>query len=100
MSGYDNKNKWKIEHPSLPSAICPVPPHSAEIPVPVFAQLPSPEDVGFDEKLNDSNDAYFGIEQDSVRKGFDQQELSDVARYLGLSKKTSEILASRLNEKK
>ena len=53
----------------------------------------------YDEKLNDSNYADFGIEQNSVRKGFDQHELSDLAWNLGLSKKASEILASRLNEK-
>ena len=59
----------EIEYPSLPSAIRPVP-HSGEIPVPVFAQLPCLEDVGYDEKLSDSNDADSEIE-DSVRKGFD-----------------------------
>ena len=60
----------EIEYPSLPSAIRPVP-NSAEIPVPVFAQLTCLEDVGYDEKLSDSNDADSEIEQDSVRKGFD-----------------------------
>ena len=49
------------------SSIRPVP-HSAEIPVPVFAQLPSLEDVGYDEKLSDSNDADFEIEQETVAR--------------------------------
>ena len=44
ISGYNKKNKWKMEYPSLPSAIRPVP-HSAETPVPFFAQLPCLEDV-------------------------------------------------------
>ena len=61
-SSYNKKNKWKIEYPSLPSAILPVP-HSAKIPVPVLPQLSCLEDVGYDEKLSDSNDADFEIEQ-------------------------------------
>lgn len=97
-SGYNKKNKCKIEYPSLPSAIRPVP-HSTEIPVPVFAQLPSLEDLDPDEELSDNNDADFEIEDDAARKGFDQNELNDLARDLGLSKKASELLASRLNEK-
>ena len=67
--------------------------------MPVFAQLPCLEDVVYDEKLSDCNDANFEIEQDSVRKGFDQPDISDLERDLGLSRKASEILASRLNEK-
>lgn len=41
----------------------------------------------------------FEIHEDSVRRGFDQHELNDLARDLGLSKKASEILPSSLNEK-
>ena len=74
-------------------------PHSAEIPVPVFVQLFSLENLDYDEELSGSNDADFEIEDDSVRKGFDQHEIHDLARDLGLSKKASELLASRLNEK-
>lgn len=99
-SGYNKKNKCKIEYPSLLSAIRPVP-HSAEIPVPVFNEFHSLEEgeyvYGADE--SDSNDEDFEIEDDSVRKGFEQQELNDLVRDLGLSKKASELLASRLNEK-
>ena len=79
-SGYNKKYKWKIEYPSLPSAICPVP-HSAEIPVPVFAQLPCPEDMGYDEKLSESNDADFEIEQESVRTGFHLSDLHEIWDY-------------------
>uniref|UniRef100_A0A6P7FIP8 Uncharacterized protein LOC114329810 n=1 Tax=Diabrotica virgifera virgifera TaxID=50390 RepID=A0A6P7FIP8_DIAVI len=42
-SGYNKKNKCKIEYPSLLSAIRPVP-HSAEIPVPAFNEFPSLEE--------------------------------------------------------
>ena len=94
-SGF-NKNS-KIEYPILLSAIKSMP-HSAEIPVPVFEQLPY-LDVSDDEERSDSNDADFEIHEDSVRRGFDQHELNDLARDLGISKKTSEIPASRLNEK-
>lgn len=99
-SGYNKKNKCKIEYPSLPSAIRPVP-HSAEIPVPVFKELPSLEIQEYEsgEDRSDPYDEDFEIEHDSVRKGFDQHELNDLARDLGLSKKASELLASRLHEK-
>ncbi|XP_069623312.1 uncharacterized protein [Ranitomeya imitator] len=97
-TGFNRKNKSKIEYPNLPSAIRPMP-HSAEIPVPVFEQLPFLEVLSDVDEHSDSNDAEFEIHKDSVRKGFDQHELNDLARELGLSKKASELLASRLNEK-
>ena len=74
-------------------------PHSAKTPVPVFKQLPHLEDLSDVEERSDSNDADFDIHQDPVRRGFDQHELNHFARDLGLSKKASEILSSRLNEK-
>ena len=49
------------------------------------------------EDRSDPNDQE---EDDSFRKGFEQHEMNDLARDLGLSKKASELLASRLNQKK
>ena len=97
-SGYNKKNKCSIEYPSLPSAIRPVP-HSFEIPVPVFVTLPSLEEQYDSDEVSDNSSSDFVIKDDSVRKGFHQHELSDLARDLGLSKKASELLASRLREK-
>ena len=71
-------------------------PHSSEIPVPVFVTLPSLEEQYDGDEVSDNSDSDFVIEDDSVRKEFDQHELSDLARDLGLSKKTSKLLASRL----
>ncbi|GBO30867.1 hypothetical protein AVEN_218441-1 [Araneus ventricosus] len=72
-------------------------PHSAEIPVPVFKELPSLEIQEYEsgEDRSDPNDEDFEIEDDSVRNGFEQHELNDLARDLELSKKASELLASR-----
>ena len=67
--------------------------------MPVFVQLLSLENLDYDEELSGSNDADFEIEDDSVRKGFNQHEINDLVLDLGLSKKASELLASRLNEK-
>uniref|UniRef100_A0A6P7GL81 Uncharacterized protein LOC114333513 n=1 Tax=Diabrotica virgifera virgifera TaxID=50390 RepID=A0A6P7GL81_DIAVI len=99
-SGYNKKNKCKIEYPSLLSAIRPVP-YSGENPLPVFNEFPylEEEEYGYGADESDSNDEDFEIEDDSVRKGFEQQELNDLVRDLELSKKASELLASRLNEK-
>lgn len=74
-------------------------PHSDEIPLPVFKQLPPLEDLCYVEKRSDSNNADFEIHEDSVRREFDQHDLNDLACNLGLSKKASEILALRLNDK-
>lgn len=90
-SGYKKKNKCKIEYPSLLSAIHSVP-RSAEIPVPVLKEWPFFEIPEFE------YDEDFEIEDDFVRERFDH-ELNDLARYLGLFKKASEPVASRLREK-
>ena len=70
----------------MPSAIRSMP-HLDKTPVPVFEQLPPLENLSDAEERSDSNDAGFEIYEDSVRRGFDQHELNDLARDLGLSKK-------------
>ena len=60
----------KVEYPNLLSAIRPMP-HLAEIPVPVFEQLPYLEYLSDDEERSDSDDADVEIHEDSVRRGFD-----------------------------
>ena len=49
--------------------------HSTEIPVLVFVQLPSLEELDDNEEFSDSNDADFEIKDDSAHKWFDQHEL-------------------------
>ena len=93
-SRLNKKNKRKVKYPNLPSAIRPIL-HS----VPVFEQLPPLEYLSDVEERSNSNDTDFEIHEDSVRRGFDYHELNDLVCDLGLSKKASEILASRLNEK-
>ena len=58
--GFNEKNKSKIEYPSLSSAIRPMP-HSVEIPAPVFEQLPPVEDLIDVEECDDNSDADFEI---------------------------------------
>ena len=70
-SGFNKKNKSKVEYPNLLSVIRPMP-YSAEIPVLVFKQLPYLEDLSDGEERSDSNDADFKIHEDSVHRGFDQ----------------------------
>ena len=43
IAGFNKKARHKISYPNLDSAIRPVP-HSDEVPVPVFDQLPTLED--------------------------------------------------------
>ena len=84
-SGFNKKNKSKIEYTNILSAITPMP-HSVEIPVPVFEQLPHLEDLSDVEECSDSNDTDFDIHEDPVRRRFDQHKLNDLAHDLGLSK--------------
>lgn len=98
-----NHHMWK--YPDILSAIRPVP-HSDEVPIPTFHQLPEL----CDDKSNTSDathEVYKGEdcdyeENDVMCSGpqcFSQNELSDLIRDLNLSKQASELLASRLNEK-
>ena len=58
-------------------------PHSHAIPVPNFEQPPL-KDLSDVEERSDSNDIDFEIHEDSVRRGFDQQELKYLTCVLGL----------------
>ncbi|KAK9881157.1 hypothetical protein WA026_014507 [Henosepilachna vigintioctopunctata] len=71
------------------------------MPVSVFQELTCleiQEDELSDDR-SDHSDKDFEVEDDSVRRGFNQNELNNLVRDLGLSKKASELLASRLYEK-
>lgn len=87
LSAYNKINKYKIKYPSSPSTIHLVP-HSAEIPEPVFKELLflKIQEYESGEDQSDSNDD-FEIVVDSIRKGYKQHELNDLAWNLGLSKK-------------
>jgi len=84
-SGYNKKNTCKIEYPNIPSAILSVP-HSAEIRVPVFKEIPSFEIQEYEcgEDQSNTNDKVYIIENNSIFKGFNHHELNDLARDLCL----------------
>ena len=98
-SGRNKKNRHTITYPSLDSAIRPVP-HLLEMPVPVCSGLPLEEDMA--DVVEDEGDVDFQ-EANSIYNSkpqcFNQAELNDLVRDLSLSKESSELLASRLNEK-
>ena len=105
--GFSSKSKHRIQYPSLDSAILPVP-HSNEIPVPVFAEFQDSDDSESNTSEEDhmAEPDYLDISEISTASSssrspqcFDQSELNDLVRDLGLSKESSELLASRLNEK-
>ena len=109
--GFNQKNKSRIQYPSIPSAIRPVQ-HCDEIPVSVFKRpglepvitdcyqfLPDPDpEISDDvESPDDSRDEDF-IKSKPLQT-FNQEELNDLVRDLALSKAASELLASRLHQK-
>lgn len=101
ITGINRNNRSKWTYPDLVSARRPVP-HSEEVPIPTFHQLPElcedescPSDQPSDTHEGDSE--YEGMS--SIPQRFNQDELNDLTRDLNLSKEASELLASRLNDK-
>ncbi|KAK4321206.1 hypothetical protein Pmani_007978 [Petrolisthes manimaculis] len=103
VAGFTGKTRHLIAYPSLDSAIRPVP-HSDDVPKPIFTQLASVESDSecdtevTEESTNRNSDSDFGGIS-TEQQTFSQAELNDLVRDLGLSKKLSELLASRLKDK-
>jgi len=103
--GINRKNRNSLTYPNLDSAIRPVP-YSEELPVPVFEGLPQLESPLSSEEEDVSIDSDNTLADNDFPPSllspqlFSQGELNDLARDLILSKESSELLASRLKEKK
>ena len=82
-SGYSKKTQQKLSYPNLDSAIRPVP-HSHEIPVPVFTELPSLEDEDdiceSDENHGYASDTDFVNISTKEHENFNQAKLNDLIR--------------------
>ena len=78
----------QIKYPNIPS-ISKTIPHSEQIPVPVYRAVSSMSGSSVDLPCssNASNEFVFDVNES---KKFDQAELNDLARDLGLSKKSSD----------
>ena len=88
-----------VVYPNVPSAIKPVL-HNYEIPIPnPSSDIDSSLCTLSDEDVIECNEIYQPIEEKIESQLFDQAELNDLIIYLGLSKKSSQLLGSRLNEK-
>ena len=99
LTGINRKKRKSLLYPNLPSALRPVA-HCDEIPIPVFKELPDVPnenlDVNFEEN-DDLNDNDF-VPKSSEPILFNQDELSNLIRDLNLSKESSELLASQIND--
>lgn len=98
ITGFNAKNKNRIIYPDLPSAIRPVP-HSDELPVPT---KPTVDETNMGD-TDSTEQSSTSVDVDPVYEGssnephlISQSELNDLVRELGLSKKKSELLGSRL----
>jgi hypothetical protein len=99
MAGFNRNKKKTWTYPNLESARRPVP-HSQDIPVPIYKELPS------ESEYSPTDDSQMSIsysasseKSDSGPQIFAQKDLNDLIRDLGLSKESSELLASRLLER-
>ena len=109
VKGYNRKNKNLISYPQVRSVNFPVPIHtntndSKEINEEELEDL-NDEDLldgslECDESQNFSTEESDFEENTADAEKWDQDEVSDLCRDLGLSKESSELLASRLKEKK
>ena len=109
MSGWNQRKKKDWYYPDIESARRPIP-HCAEVPVPAFTSLPAltaademveaMDDTDSGDSSISSSSSMGGVEYSpsSKPKPFSQGQLNDLIRDLGLSKESSEILASRLDE--
>lgn len=103
ITGHNSKNKKVISYPNLLSAIRPVE-HSEVLPVPeppndlnsIETELFSDEQSELDEQ---DNEEFQSITENVEPKLFNQIELNDLVRDLGLTKEKAELLGSRLKEK-
>lgn len=89
------KSRHKIVYPSLESAIRPVP-HSDDLPIPVFRELETEVETP---STSYSDSGGSEVVLDCSPRQFSQADVNDLVRDLNLSKKASELLASRLRER-
>ena len=99
--GFNAKNKSKIIYPNLPSAIRPVA-HCDEIPIPIYKESNPDEEITdkSDKGMPDNEHQDKDYAEELISEKFSQNELNDLVCDLALSKESSELLASRLAEKK
>ena len=99
MTAVNKKKHKSLIYPNLPSTLRPAA-LRGEIPIPVFKELSDAPnknlDVSFKEQ-DDLNDNDF-VPKSSEPVLINQEELSDFIRDLNLSKESSEVLASQLND--
>ena len=94
ITGFNASSRKKIKYPNLRSAMRSVP-HSGDLPVPT---PPVNKDLhGRIQSLEDIESTYSGTSGNEPH-WITQEDLNDLARELYLSKKQSELLASRLKQ--
>lgn len=97
ITGFNKKTKKNIVYPNLPSAIRPVE-HSDDIPIP---KPPSELPQNFSEAgtTSEGSGDEFAFSTNEEPQLFSQDDLDDLIRDLNLSKKSAQLLGSRLKER-
>ncbi|GBN35087.1 Tau-tubulin kinase 1 [Araneus ventricosus] len=95
IAGYNKRSKSNIVYPNLKSAIRPIA-HCENIPVPTRPE--AFDSANISESESDEKDLDFTVKNEVPEK-FNQAELNDLVRDLGLTKENAELLGSRLKEK-
>ena len=104
VAGISSTTLSNVEYPSIPSAVR-YASHFNDHPVPIFQSFEdSNNEVSSEcstEQDTDNDDAFAASSsQDFEPKAYNQNDLNDLIRDLGLPKHSAELLASRLKERK
>ena len=98
IKGINDKSKYNVTYPNLPSAIRPIP-HCDDLPVPIAPQhftYDSDEELTTEFDHDGEDPTYVASDTFNRPHFITQGDLNDLVRDLNLSKKQSELLASRL----
>ena len=100
LQGIDRKNKYCVQYPDVPSAIRQVP-HGPDLPVPEpdVAMKSSSESESDNTSDRGEGEEYMPEENDRPVV-LTQADLNDLTRDLNISKKSAQLLGSRLRENK
>ena len=99
IKGLGAKNRKKGIYPEVPSALKPVL-HSDDLPVPTPPANSSNLSSSSDSMLSSSDTSFDEHDSENKPNLFTQEALNDLFRDLDLSKDKSELLASRLKQRK
>ena len=98
--GFNRKNKDEIQCQNLESTRWPIPHNDLFLPIKIFCNQCDQSSVSSPEEKFDNDPMNKSYTEDVLLQEFSHKKLNDLIREPNLSKQLSDLLASRLAEKK